>query len=118
MKNFVPHPFGSGAEGRLRPTSDLNLLFVLTAIVIAEAAGPLRSAAATLLELEGIKADSPTTALEQGASSLPEAGILAAVHQLPSIRESRSLPPGTGPQIVFQLLALADAMRVRTDRVT
>ena len=102
----------------MRPTSDLNLLFVLTAIVIAEAAGPLRSAAATLLELEGIKADSPKTALEQVASSLPEAGILAAVQQLPSIRESRSLPPGTGPQIIFQILALADAMRVRTDRVT
>ncbi|HEX9048075.1 MAG TPA: nucleotidyltransferase domain-containing protein [Verrucomicrobiae bacterium] len=87
------------------------------AIVIAETAGPLRSAAATLRELEGAPADSPKAALEQLAQALNNPDWLAAVTQIHTVRESRSLPPGEAPRLMFQLTALTEAMLSRTEKV-
>jgi predicted nucleotidyltransferase len=84
--------------------------------VVAEMAGPLRTAAATLLELEGGAAESPKAALEQIARDLPSRGdatwsdILGA---LSTAREEQSLPPGTGAATLFALIELADALRAR-----
>ena len=45
--------------------------------MIADMAGPLRSCAATLLELEGRPAESPKEALQQVAAQLPDAALRA-----------------------------------------
>jgi predicted nucleotidyltransferase len=85
-------------------------------LVVADAAGPLRSAAATLLELEGAAVGSPKEALARVARSC---GIADAVHLLETLsmaRETRSLPAGTAGPAVFQLMALADAIRERAER--
>lgn len=87
------------------------------AIVIAETAGPLRSAAATLLELEGAPVDSPKAALEKLAQSLPNPDFRATVEQFPQIRQSRSVSPGDGATIMFRLMALTEALRARTDKL-
>lgn len=88
------------------------------AIVIAETAGPLRSAAGTLLELEGAPVASPKLALEQLAQSLKNPEWLAAIQQFPRIRETRTLPPGTGTRLLFHLIALTEAMYQRTSPLT
>jgi len=87
------------------------------AIVIAESAGPLRSAAATLLELEGTAVTSPRLALEHLVQSLKNPDWIAAIAQLPLVRESRSLPAGAAARITFQLMALAEAMSQRSDQL-
>jgi predicted nucleotidyltransferase len=86
------------------------------AIIIAEAAGPLRSAAATLLELEGRPAASPKHALEQVAGSLAGPSWIPTLEQMSKARESRRLPAGTAAPVMFQLLALAEALRQRAER--
>lgn len=77
--------------------------------VIADAAGPMRSCASTLLELEGRPAASPKEALEQIASS-------ATAHDVQLISEARqrhTLPPGAAAPALFQLIELAHTMWVR-----
>jgi predicted nucleotidyltransferase len=79
--------------------------------VIADAAGPLRSCASTLLELEGRPASSPKEALEQIAASSE-----TAAHDVQFITEARqrhTLPPGAAAPALFQLIELAQAMWVR-----
>jgi predicted nucleotidyltransferase len=84
-------------------------------LVVADAAGPLRAAAATMLELEGRRVESPKAALADVAREAGAAdGLLAAVSQA---RETRSLPAGTGADVVFGLLGLADKMRDRLARL-
>ena len=81
---------------------------------IADAAGPLRSCAATLLDLEGVSVASPKQALEQIALSLPDAERRGDELQLISeARESRSLPPGTAAPALFHLIELARLMWAR-----
>lgn len=81
------------------------------AAVIADAAGPLRSCAATLLELEGSGAASPREALEQVASSLD--GTLPDMQLVTEARQRHTLPPGAAPQTLFHLIELAHVMWVR-----
>jgi predicted nucleotidyltransferase len=79
--------------------------------VIANAAGPLRSCASTLLELEGRPASSPKDALEQLATS-----SAAAVHDVELISEARqrhTLPPGAAAPALFHLIELAHTMWAR-----
>jgi hypothetical protein len=87
------------------------------AIVIAEAAGPLRSAAASLLELEGQAAVSPKEALERVARSLDGSDWAQTLEQVSTARESRRLPAGAAAATVFRLMALAEAMRLRAERL-
>ena len=81
---------------------------------IADAAGPLRSCAATLLELERITAPSAKDALQQFSSLLPGAEKLNEELQLISeARQRQSLPAGVAGPTLFHLIELARLMWVR-----
>jgi predicted nucleotidyltransferase len=85
--------------------------------VITDAAGPLRSAAATLLDLEGKPASTPRAALEAVAGAMKGSGCKEALARLSAARESGSLPPGTAAETMFQLMALAGALRTRAEQL-
>jgi len=82
---------------------------------IADAAGPLRAAAASLLELEAQVVSSPKEALRSVVekAGLPGGDDLLA--RLSQARESGALPPGTAPQLLFGLIDLAGRMRARVE---
>jgi predicted nucleotidyltransferase len=81
---------------------------------IADAAGPLRSCAATLLELEGITAPTAKDALQQFSSLSPGAEKLNEELRLISeARQRQSLPAGVAAPTLFHLIELARLMWVR-----
>lgn len=81
---------------------------------IADAAGPLRSCAATLLELEGVAASSAKEALQQISASLPGAEDRKQELELISeARQRQSLPAGAAAPTLFHLIELARLMYVR-----
>jgi predicted nucleotidyltransferase len=78
---------------------------------IADAAGPLRSCAATLLELEGVSVASARDALQQISSSLPGAEKRNEELKLISeARQKRTLPAGVAAPTLFHLIELARLM--------
>jgi predicted nucleotidyltransferase len=79
--------------------------------VIADAAGPLRSCASTLLELEGRPALSPKEALEQIAASSTAAAN--DVNLISDARQRHTLPPGAAAPALFHLIELAHVMWAR-----
>jgi hypothetical protein len=80
--------------------------------VLADAAGPLRSSAATLLELEGRPVDSGKGALvELGTSRGPAA--VSALETMSEARERSRVAPGRAGPALFELIALAERMRER-----
>ena len=81
--------------------------------VVADAAGPLRSAAALILALEGTPSGSPKTALE----TLAGERYREALENLSRARESAALPPGAARRTVLELIALAEALRGRADKL-
>jgi predicted nucleotidyltransferase len=86
---------------------------------IADMAGPLRSCAATLLELEGKPAESPKEALHTVAASLPDGTARAEeISRISQAREERTLAPGTAAPTLFHLIELARAMRMRADSLS
>jgi predicted nucleotidyltransferase len=87
------------------------------ALVIAETAGALRSAAATLLELEGRPVVSPKESLEAVAALLDGGPWSETLHRISEARESRGLPAGTAAPVLFKIMALTDAMRRRVERL-
>jgi len=81
------------------------------AAVIADMAGPLRSCAATLLELEGRPAKSAKEALQSVAASLTDVNISAGeISRISEARVKRTLPPGTAAPTFFHLIDLAHSM--------
>ena len=87
--------------------------------MIADVAGPLRSCAATLLELEGRPADSPKEALHQVAASLPDGSSRAEeISRMSEARQERTLAPGVAGPTLFHLIELARSMRTRTDALS
>jgi len=80
------------------------------AIVAADAAGPLRACAMEILELEGATAASPKEALLKLAGTTLEA--------LSQARETGALPSGRAEPLLLELIALADSMRARVERLT
>ncbi len=86
-------------------------------IVIAEAAGPLRAAAAALCQLEGRSIRSPREALESVAATVPGGPWEEILEMIPLARQSGSLPAGRAPEVVFQILGLCEAMRIRTEEL-
>jgi hypothetical protein len=85
---------------------------------IADAAGPLRSCAVALLELEGKSAESPREALERVAASLAttsSAEWMDALSSLSQARQEGALPPGASGAVLFRLIELAEAMRARAE---
>jgi predicted nucleotidyltransferase len=81
------------------------------AVVIADSAGPLRSCASTLLELEGNAAASPKEALEQIAAS--GAKTIEDLQLITEARQRHTLPPGAAAPALFHLIDLAHAMWAR-----
>jgi predicted nucleotidyltransferase len=82
------------------------------ALVIAESAGPLRSAAATLLDLLGTPRPSPREALTHLARDLGGRWDEALVH-MSRARETSTLPPGVAAPTLLALIGLAEALRAR-----
>lgn len=84
------------------------------AALIADVAGPLRSCASTLLELEGTPASSAKEALERVFASLPDGPARAGEMQLISeARQLHALPQGIGAPALFHLIELARVMGAR-----
>ncbi len=83
--------------------------------VVADAAGPLRSAAAALARLEGAKATAPRDAL---ANLAAEAGAeyAAAVANLSRAREAGTLSPGSAGATLLALSRLAALLCERAGR--
>jgi len=76
----------------------------------ADAVGPLRAAAASLLALEGATAPSPRAALEQVAAA---AGKIAALAAMSAARESGATPATGGAPTLEGAIALAAAIEAR-----
>jgi predicted nucleotidyltransferase len=89
------------------------------AVLIADAAGPLRSCAATLLELEGMSVESPKLALEKVAALVMKDSDWTALSSLISdSRQQRQLPPGLAAPTYFSLIELTRLMWVRADALS
>jgi len=87
------------------------------AIAIADAAGPLRSCAATLLELEGQKENSPKAALEKYVKSTGESAWLEALPRISEAREQRILPPGVAGAVLLNLIDVAKSIGSRLEKL-
>ncbi|HEU0004762.1 MAG TPA: nucleotidyltransferase domain-containing protein [Terriglobia bacterium] len=83
------------------------------ALVVADAAGPLRSCAATLLELEGHPASSPKEALEQMIPPLEDPAWHEAVSHLSEAREKQRLQAGVAGKTLFRLMELTELLLSR-----
>ena len=82
--------------------------------IIADMAGPLRSCAAALLELEGRLTESPKEALHQVAASLPDGAERAEeISRISEARQRRTLTPGVAAPTLFHLIELARSMWTR-----
>lgn len=84
--------------------------------VLAETLGPLRAASATLLELEGAKAQDATAALQAMAASFGPAGV-AAVEQLLAAHARRDLPADS-QDALFQIAELTGWLSERAGRLS
>jgi predicted nucleotidyltransferase len=84
---------------------------------LADAAGPLRAAAATVLELEGRPAPSAKEALEQVARELGEPALAAALATMSRAREQGLLAPGEAAPAFLALLSIAGRLRERAARL-
>lgn len=78
---------------------------------IAECAGPLRSAAFSLLSLRGETAASPRAALELVVASLGEKEFVDVVAMLPLVREGQPLPAGVAGSALLTLSRLASRLQ-------
>jgi hypothetical protein len=79
------------------------------ALAVADAAGPLRASAATLLELEGQGTVAPKEALARVVP--PE--LRAILPALSTARETRRLPAGESGPVLLHVIELAHALRER-----
>ena len=82
---------------------------------IADTAGPLRAAAASLLQLEGRPAAGPKEALEAVARDCTEPALGAALAAMSRAREGGLLDAGTAGPVALQLMRLVTYLRQRTD---
>lgn len=80
---------------------------------IAEAAAPLRSSAAALLELQGRSFSSPKAALEILLRESAKPSWLEAHEQVSRAREQAVLPSGVADHCLLQLIAIAQSLRAR-----
>lgn len=83
--------------------------------LLAEEAGPLRAAAAALLELEGGEPLAPKAALARLAGECGDFGSL--LDGLSRAREEGRLEPGEGAALCFRLLELVEALDARVARL-
>jgi predicted nucleotidyltransferase len=89
------------------------------ALLIAEFAAPLRSAAWVLLELEknAAPATSPKEALELVADGIDPAAFTDALATLTAARNQRELPAGAAGQTMQRLIELGTRMHGRASRL-
>ncbi len=85
--------------------------------VIADAAGPLRSSAASLLHLEGRPPLPPKEALECVAAELDDAALVESLHDMSAAREERQLQPGRAGPALIHLIELTRRLRERAERL-
>lgn len=85
--------------------------------LVADAAGPLRSAAEILLELEGRPAASPREALERVAGEIDPVKWKDVLAQLSAARERGELRAGVGGPATLGLIELAQALHARSLRL-
>ncbi|MHB1457752.1 MAG: hypothetical protein ACYC0V_12660 [Armatimonadota bacterium] len=81
------------------------------ALVLADFTGPMRVAAALLLELEGTPAASSKEALELVTTKLAVLNGEQTLHALSQARETRILPSGIAAETCFTLVEIAEGMR-------
>src|SRR5687767_6666867 len=93
----------------LRSLREEQLVFA-----IADAAGPLRAAAATLIELKGEPPLPPKEALERLALEIQpgDDGLLAAISRA---RETRELPAGEAGTVLLGLVDIASELHRRAE---
>jgi predicted nucleotidyltransferase len=87
------------------------------AFAIADAAGPLRASAQTILQLESRAAPSPKEALQTligDADFLAFAPLLA---QISVARETGQLPPGTAAAALAQTISLTEVLHQRATKM-
>jgi hypothetical protein len=87
------------------------------ALLIADAAGPLRSSAASLLKLEGQPPLAPKEALEKVVGEMNDAGLVAALNEISAAREDRQLAPGKAAPALMSLIELTRRLRERVARL-
>lgn len=87
------------------------------ALIIADAAGPMRSFAAALLELQGKPAPSPKEALTLVTAALPGNDWPQILAHLSQAREQRVLPPGAAGPTLLRLVDLALALRTQAEQL-
>ena len=81
------------------------------ALAVAEAAGPLRSTAATLLELQGMPIQSGKEALEKFIKLTANKAWHDLLPRLSEARETRLLPAGVAGPTLLHLIGIAMALR-------
>ena len=87
------------------------------AIALADAAGPLRTAAAAILELEGRGVKAPKEALAEVVAGLHRPDLAALLPHISEAREHRVLPNGEGARHLFAAAELARALHDRAKRL-
>jgi hypothetical protein len=87
------------------------------ASLIADSAGPLRSCAATLRELEGKPPVPPKEALAEFASGLGESGWEATLANITEARDRHPLPAAAADETLLRLSAIAERLRERAGRL-
>jgi hypothetical protein len=83
--------------------------------LIADSTGPLRSCAATLLELEGRPAAPPKEALANFVSGFGEPGWDKMLENISETRERRLLTASDADATLIQMIELAARLRARVD---
>lgn len=81
--------------------------------VVADAAAPLRTAAASLLELEGRPAASPKAARRGVAAAVAGPLAEATLVRMSQARETGTLPPGVAGDTLLELITVARGLRAR-----
>ena len=84
------------------------------AVTVAEAAGPLRTSAAAILELEGAGVVAPKEALQTIVQQLGDPRFTELLPHLSQAREERVLPRGKAAAYLFATLDLASALYRRS----
>ncbi|HXH39555.1 MAG TPA: nucleotidyltransferase domain-containing protein [Thermoanaerobaculia bacterium] len=88
------------------------------AVTLAEVAGPLRTSAAAILELEGEETKPPPKeALLIVVGELGRADLAALLPHLSEAREQRPLPAGSAAPLLFLAIELAHALYDRSKRL-
>lgn len=85
--------------------------------LIADAAGPLRSSAASLLRIEGRPVASAKSALREIVAETKDPLLIQVLEDISAAREKRALPAGRAPLSIMALLRLTQTLLDRVGRI-